>query len=132
MAESSLFLQAQEALTYIARSLPDSLQKPQFVIICGSGLGGLSNAIHETPRREFDYASIPNFPQPTVVGHAGKLVFGLLGPNIPVVLMVGRSHYYEGHTISNITFPIRLFKLMGVETIVGARNNHQILLFAGD
>jgi purine-nucleoside phosphorylase len=53
-----------------------------------------------------------------VPGHAGKLVFGLLADHIPVVLMVGRAHYYEGHSIHQVTFPIRVFKLLGIETIV--------------
>ena len=65
MASSPLFLQAQEAIGYMAKSLPDALKKPKFAIICGSGLGGLSNAVNQSPKAEFDYASIPNFPQST-------------------------------------------------------------------
>ncbi|EAW08590.1 purine-nucleoside phosphorylase [Aspergillus clavatus NRRL 1] len=53
-----------------------------------------------------------------VAGHAGKLVFGLLAEQIPVVLMVGRAHYYEGHSIRQVTFPVRVFKVLGIETIV--------------
>lgn len=98
--------------------MPTPLQKPHIAIVCGSGLGGLANTICDKPRAEFEYSSIPHFPHLTVPGHAGKLVFGLLDEHVPVVLMVGRAHYYEGHSINQVTFPIRVFKLLGVDTLV--------------
>ncbi|OJD12591.1 purine nucleoside phosphorylase I, inosine and guanosine-specific [Emergomyces pasteurianus Ep9510] len=118
MGEQSIFQQAQESCTYLREHLPVKLQKPRFAIICGSGLGALAESVNPSPKTEFDYGSIPHFPISTVTGHVGKLVFGTLGTDIPGVLMVGRSHYYEGHSVDRITFPTRLFKLLGVEVIV--------------
>ncbi|KAJ5204052.1 uncharacterized protein N7498_004931 [Penicillium cinerascens] len=120
MAESdkSSFEQANEAVSYLKSRLPESLQTPQVAIVCGSGLGGLADTIQTESRVEYDYSSIPHFPRPTVAGHAGKLVFGFLGQRIPAVLMVGRAHYYEGHSMDRVTFPIRVFKQLGVGTVV--------------
>ncbi|PWY71500.1 inosine guanosine and [Aspergillus sclerotioniger CBS 115572] len=112
------FQQASETLSFLRDRLPESLKTPEVAIVCGSGLGGLASTIHRLPRVEFDYASIPHFPRSTVAGHAGKLVFGLLNGQVPAVLMVGRAHYYEGHSIDHVTFPIRVFKLLGVDTII--------------
>ncbi|RAK83185.1 inosine guanosine and [Aspergillus costaricaensis CBS 115574] len=117
-SHSSSFQHASEACSFLKERLPDSLKAPRVAIICGSGLGGLASTIDRLPQVDFDYASIPHFPRSTVAGHAGKLVFGLLSENIPTVLMVGRAHYYEGHSIDQVTFPIRVFKLLGVDTII--------------
>ncbi|KAJ5092251.1 hypothetical protein NUU61_007121 [Penicillium alfredii] len=117
-SDLSSFQQANEAVSFLESRLPEGLQNPRVAIVCGSGLGGLADTIHAQPRAEYDYASIPHFPRPTVAGHAGKLVFGLLGHKIPAVLMVGRTHYYEGHSIDRVTFPIRVFKQLGVDTVV--------------
>ncbi|KAJ5966047.1 hypothetical protein N7481_012761, partial [Penicillium waksmanii] len=114
----SSFDRANEAVSFLTNSLPEGLRKPQVAIVCGSGLGGLAETVQSEPRAEFDYTSIPHFPRPTVAGHAGKLVFGLLGQKIPAVLMVGRAHYYEGHSMEQVTFPIRVFKQLGVDTVV--------------
>lgn len=118
MAEESIFSQAQSAAEYLKPKLPEALQKPRVAIICGSGLGGLADTIDSGTKLEFDYGSIPHFPKSTVPGHLGKLVFGFLGSDIPAVLMVGRAHYYEGHSIDRVTFPVRLFKLLGVEVVI--------------
>ncbi|KKK25076.1 purine nucleoside phosphorylase I, inosine and guanosine-specific [Aspergillus rambellii] len=112
------FEQANEAHDFIKKQLPAPLQAPRVAIICGSGLGGLERTIHNELRVEIDYSSIPHFPHLTVPGHAGKLVFGLLDGVVPAVLMVGRAHYYEGHSIHQVTFPIRVFKLLGIDTLV--------------
>ncbi|KAJ6186352.1 hypothetical protein N7519_007653 [Penicillium mononematosum] len=114
----SSFERANDAVSYLRTKLPEILQQPQVAIVCGSGLGGLADTIKPESRIEFDYASIPHFPRSTVVGHAGKLVFGLLGQKIPAVLMVGRAHYYEGHSIDQVAFPIRVFKQLQVNTVV--------------
>lgn len=84
-------------------------------MICGSGLGGLTDKLTET--QVFNYSDIPNFPQSTVPGHAGRLVFGLLNGKA-CVMMQGRFHMYEGYSLSKVTFPVRVFKLMNVETLV--------------
>ncbi|KAL4782737.1 nucleoside phosphorylase domain-containing protein [Aspergillus varians] len=107
-----------EAFSFIKKLLPTLLQAPRVAIVCGSGLGGLANTIDSELRVEIDYSDIPHFPCLTVPGHAGKLVFGLLDKKVPAVLMVGRAHYYEGHSIDQVTFPIRVFKLLGVDTVV--------------
>ncbi|KAL2809029.1 nucleoside phosphorylase domain-containing protein [Aspergillus granulosus] len=106
------------AFAFLKKSLPAQLQAPRVAIVCGSGLGGLANTIDSELRVEIDYADIPHFPRLTVAGHAGKLVFGLLDKQVPAVLMVGRAHYYEGHSIDQVTFPIRVFKLLGVDTVI--------------
>ncbi|KAJ5628379.1 purine nucleoside phosphorylase [Penicillium lividum] len=114
----SILEQAQEAVAFLNSQLPEGLQAPKVAVVCGSGLSGLAETVQADPRMEYDYASIPHFPRPTVAGHAGKLVFGLLGQKIPAVFMVGRAHYYEGNSMDQVTFPIRVFKLLGVNTVV--------------
>lgn len=88
---------------------------PQVGIILGSGLGGLLEVIDI--QAELPYSEIPNFPQSTVEGHAGKLVFGILGGK-PAVMMAGRFHYYEGYNMEEVTFPVRVMKALGVETLI--------------
>lgn len=95
------------------------LEKPRVLIICGSGLGGISNILQSEPKLEVPYGEIPGFQMSTVPGHAGKLIFGVIGENrVPVVCMVGRLHFYEGYTFQQTTFPIRLSKKLGVSTVV--------------
>lgn len=89
-------------------------KRPQIAIILGSGLGSLADKI--TDRQAIDYAQIPNFPVSTVVGHSGKLIFGKLGGR-EVVAMQGRFHYYEGYAMKEVTFPVRVFKAMGVQQL---------------
>ncbi|PWY63709.1 inosine guanosine and [Aspergillus heteromorphus CBS 117.55] len=112
------FQRASEAASFLKERLPEILKAPRVAIVCGSGLGGLASTLHELPRVEFDYASIPYFPKLTVAGHAGKLVFGLLNGQVPAVLMVGRAHYYEGHSVDDVTFPVRVFKLLGIDSMI--------------
>lgn len=84
---------------------------PTVGIILGSGLGGLVNAIDV--KFSFDYSQIPNFPVSTVEGHDGKLIFGVLeGKN--VVAMKGRFHYYEGYSMQEVVFPVRVLKMLGI------------------
>jgi len=117
--QDSSFARVTEATSYLRKqSIPTELSKPKIAIICGSGLGGLADNVQPGPQISFDYKDIPHFPISTVEGHAGKLVFGFLKPKVPAVLMVGRTHYFEGHSIDKVTFAIRVFKLLGVETII--------------
>ncbi|KAJ1081936.1 hypothetical protein NDU88_002108 [Pleurodeles waltl] len=90
-------------------------QKPRIAIICGSGLGPLANTLEE--QTVFPYEDIPHFPRSTVSGHAGRLVFGRLSGKA-CVCMQGRFHFYEGHSSSTVTFPIRVFFLLGVEILI--------------
>lgn len=88
--------------------------KPQFGIILGTGLGGLVNEIEII--NEIPYEDIPNFPVSTVESHSGKLIFGKLGGKT-VVAMQGRFHYYEGYTLQECTFPVRVMKVLGIERL---------------
>jgi len=85
---------------------------PNTAIILGTGLGELAREI--TEREEIPYSEIPNFPVSTVEGHSGKLIVGKLGGK-RVLAMQGRFHYYEGYNMKQVTFPIRVFKALGVE-----------------
>ncbi|XP_034469894.1 purine nucleoside phosphorylase-like [Hippoglossus hippoglossus] len=89
--------------------------RPTVGIVCGSGMGGLAKLLKDP--QVFKYSDIPNFPQSTVHGHAGQLVFGTLKGK-PCVCMQGRFHLYEGYPIQKITLPTRVFKLMGVQTMI--------------
>lgn len=89
-------------------------EMPKIAIILGSGLGDLVN--HIDNKKEIDYKNIPNFPISTVEGHAGKLIFGDLGGKY-VMAMSGRFHYYEGYDMKQVTFPVRVMKELGVETL---------------
>ena len=88
---------------------------PEVGIILGSGLGGLGNKVTEATA--IPYSEIPNFPISTVEGHSGKLIFGRMG-NKNVVAMQGRFHYYEGYGMQQVTFPVRVMKLLGVKFLI--------------
>lgn len=87
----------------------------KFGLILGSGLGNLTKEILN--HVVIPYTAIPNFPVSTVKGHGGSLVFGELGGK-NVVAMSGRFHYYEGYTMEEVTFPVRVMKALGVETLL--------------
>lgn len=89
--------------------------KPTVGLILGSGLGVLGDQIPGADA--IDYADIPGFPVSTVEGHAGRLVFGELGGK-QVVIMQGRFHYYEGYSMDQVVFPVRVMQQLGVETVV--------------
>jgi purine-nucleoside phosphorylase len=84
-------------------------------IILGTGLGGLVKEIKI--EHEIDYDKLPHFPLSTVESHNGKLIFGKIG-NKNVVAMQGRFHYYEGYSMKQITYPVRVMKFLGVETLL--------------
>ncbi|HCS87102.1 MAG TPA: purine-nucleoside phosphorylase [Bacteroidales bacterium] len=88
--------------------------QPKVGIILGTGLGNLATQI--TDRQEFPYQTIPNFPVSTVEGHKGKLILGKLG-GVDVLAMQGRFHYYEGYDMHQVTFPVRVMKMLGIETL---------------
>lgn len=87
---------------------------PRVAIVLGSGLGDYADDIKV--ECEIDYKDIEGFPVSTVVGHAGKFIFGYVG-DVPVVCMKGRVHYYEGYAMSDVVLPTRLMKLMGAEIL---------------
>ena len=88
---------------------------PSVGIILGTGLGGLVQEIHKDT--VIDYSEIPHFPVSTVESHKGKLIFGSLAGK-QVMAMQGRFHFYEGYTMKQITFPVRVMKLLGVQTLL--------------
>lgn len=89
--------------------------KPQIGIVLGSGLGNFVNEIEI--EKEVAYEDIPNFPVSTVEGHKGKLIFGQLSGKT-VVAMAGRFHFYEGYAAQEVVYPIRVMKLLGIETLL--------------
>lgn len=108
----NLFERIQETADYIKSRITN---EPRIGIILGSGLSDLTNIIEK--EHTIDYSLIPHFPISTVVGHSGKMVFGKLGTQ-NVVLMAGRFHYYEGYDMQTITFPVRVMKALGVDTLI--------------
>ena len=88
--------------------------QPETAIILGTGLGSLVNEI--TDKYEIGYETIPNFPISTVEGHSGKLIFGKLG-NKDIMAMQGRFHFYEGYSMKEVTFPIRVMRELGIKTL---------------
>lgn len=101
-----------ETCNYIQKKVKDI---PKIAIILGSGLGSLADEIED--KLVIPYHDIPNFPVSTVAGHKGELIFGKLN-GTPIIAMNGRFHYYEGYELSETTYPIRIFKLLGVETLI--------------
>jgi len=85
---------------------------PNTAIILGTGLGELANEIDN--KTEIPYAEIPNFPVSTVEGHSGKLIIGTLGGK-RILAMQGRFHFYEGYSMKEVTFPVRVFQALGVK-----------------
>ena len=89
-------------------------EMPKTAIILGTGLGALVDHIDD--KQYIPYKEIPNFPVSTVEGHSGNLIFGRLGTK-PVMAMQGRFHYYEGYDMKQVTFPVRVMKELGIETL---------------
>ena len=89
--------------------------RPEVGIICGSGLSGLASTLENSVT--FKYVDIPGFPNATVAGHVGELVFGTIG-GIQTVCMCGRFHYYEGYSMEQVVLPVRVMKLLGVKLLI--------------
>ena len=100
-----------EAVAYIQNSYP---VKPLVGVVLGSGLGSFTAEMKI--EKEIAYSDIPHFPVSTVKGHSGKLIFGELGGK-KVMAMQGRFHFYEGYTMHQITFPVRVMKAIGIHTV---------------
>jgi len=107
------FDQVSEAAAFLRTKL-DPLA-PKIGIVLGSGLGAVAETVADPIL--VPYAEIPHFPQSTVAGHSGRIVAGLLG-GVPVVVMQGRVHYYEGYTSQQVTFPMRVLGALGLRTVV--------------
>lgn len=123
-----LYDQIHEALVFLRQRTGF---QPRTGIVLGTGLDGLAGEVETVA--EIPYAGIPHFARSTVQSHAGKLVFGRLGAR-PVVVMAGRFHWYEGWTMQQVVFPVRVLKFLGIENLIltnasGGVNPH---LRAGD
>jgi len=106
------FARAEAAAKFIQRK---TKLRPKVALVLGSGLGGFADEFaHAT---KIPYSKIPNFPQSTAVGHAGQLVLGKV-ENVEVVGMQGRVHLYEGYSVKDVVFPVRVFARMGIQAIV--------------
>lgn len=103
--------QFKESVAYIQSK---TKVEPTIGIILGTGLGGLVKEIEIID--EISYADIPHFPVSTVESHSGKLIFGKLGGK-NVVAMQGRFHYYEGYNMQQVTYPVRVMKLLGIQKL---------------
>ncbi|CAH0244572.1 purine-nucleoside phosphorylase [Chryseobacterium sp. Bi04] len=102
----------KEIADFIRNIIQDT---PDFAVVLGSGLGKLQHEVE--PIHILEYKDIPNFPQTTVAGHTGKLIYGILEGK-KVLMMSGRFHYYEGHSMETVTFPIRVFHLLGIQNLI--------------
>lgn len=90
-------------------------ETPDFAIVLGSGLGALKDEVEIS--HTIEYSQIPNFPQTTVVGHSGKLIYGTLEGK-KTLMMSGRFHYYEGYDMAAVTFPLRVFGVLGIKNLI--------------
>ncbi|NMB32997.1 MAG: purine-nucleoside phosphorylase [Clostridium sp.] len=108
----NIYKNAKETAAYIENRIQGAAN---IAIILGSGLGPLADEINDVI--EIDYKDIPNFPDTTVKGHEGKLIYGFLGGK-RVIAMKGRFHYYEGNDVSQVAFPIRVFSALGIKSLI--------------
>ena len=102
------------AAAYLRGRLPAGFT-PRALVILGSGLGGVADAV--VPLLAVPYGEIPGFVASTAPGHAGRLIFGHLGPT-PIAVMLGRLHFYEGYSLEDITLPVRVLRALGADTLV--------------
>lgn len=109
---ANIIQQLEETTAYIKKLYPHT---PFVGVVLGSGLGNFATEIRV--EKEIPYTDIPHFPVSTVEGHSGKLIFGELSGR-KIVAMAGRFHYYEGYAPEQVTFPIRLMKYLGIQTLI--------------
>ena len=91
------------------------IRPPRLALVLGSGFGAVVESLES--KTSVSYRSLPGFPVPAVPGHRGELAVGTLG-GVPVTVLAGRAHFYEGHDLAEVTFPIRVLAALGVETVV--------------
>jgi len=111
----SEFVSMDQINTAVAEIQKKTQQKPKVGLILGSGLGGLAESV--APADYIPYREIPGWPVSTIEGHKGRLVIGEL-EGVPVLIMQGRAHYYEGYPIGQIGFPIRVMRKLGIDTLI--------------
>jgi purine-nucleoside phosphorylase len=106
------FTRAEAAANFIRSQ---TALRPRIAIVLGSGLGAFADALAEPAR--IPYQNIPHFPRATAIGHAGRLVIGKLG-EVPLAAMQGRVHFYEGYTLQEVVFPMRVLARMGIRAVI--------------
>jgi purine-nucleoside phosphorylase len=106
------FLRSEIAAKFVLRK---TKLRPRIGLVLGSGLGGFANEIPDAVR--IDYRNIPNFPRSTAIGHAGRMLIGKIS-NVPVAVMQGRVHFYEGYSMREVIFPMRVMSRMGIRAVV--------------
>jgi len=111
----SEFINMEQINAAVASIRNRTSQEPRVGLILGSGLGDLADAV--SPADYIDYKGIPGWPVSTVAGHRGRLVIGQL-EGVPVLIMQGRAHYYEGYSINQLGLPIRVMRKLGIETLI--------------
>jgi purine-nucleoside phosphorylase len=109
---TDLYTRARAAADYLAQQ---TTHRPRLGIILGSGLGDFADAVEDAVA--VPYAEIPHFPQSTVEGHSGRMVLGTIA-GVPVAVMQGRVHAYEGYRMDEVTFPARVLGLLGVTSLI--------------
>jgi purine-nucleoside phosphorylase len=114
MTESTLFDEIARSADALRARLPAGFA-PRALVILGSGLGGLAGEVDSDAR--IPYAEIPGWAGSTVAGHAGRLHCGTLA-GVPLLMMQGRLHFYEGHSLAGATFPIRVARALGAEALI--------------
>ena len=108
-----MFEKSQEAAAFVRGKIGGL--EPRLAIVLGSGLGVVASAVEQA--MVIPYTDIPHFPRSTAPGHGGRLIAGLLG-GVPVLVMQGRVHFYEGYTPPQVTFPMRVLGRLGIKTVV--------------
>jgi purine-nucleoside phosphorylase len=111
-ARGNLFSRAVRAAKFV---LARTRLRPRVAVVLGSGLGAFAGELDSATR--VDYARIPGFPASTVEGHAGRMVIGLAG-SVPVAALEGRLHFYEGYSMDEVTFPVRVLARTGIRALV--------------
>ncbi len=110
-AKNTMYEKIKETAAWLRERMPSS---PTTAIVLGTGLGRLAEEIAVT--KAFEYKDIPNFPVSTVEGHSGRLIFGKLGDR-DILAMQGRFHFYEGYSMKEVTFPVRVMYELGIKTL---------------
>jgi purine-nucleoside phosphorylase len=106
------FVRAERAAKFI---LAKTKLRPRIGVVLGSGLGAFANELADASR--IDYKKIPHFPQSTAIGHAGRMVIGKVA-QVPVAAMQGRVHLYEGYSLREVIFPMRVMARMGIRAVL--------------
>ena len=112
LAGTGLYERAEHAARIIRSRTTET---PRIAIILGSGLGAFADDFENAV--SIPYEDITGFPRSTAAGHAGRLVIGKID-QVPLMAMQGRVHFYEGYSLEQVTFPIRVFKLLGIKTLI--------------